>query len=307
MFGVDPNSHPEREIPIARIHPNHREATRASTVPSPAKMAAFMTPSSASSGRRLRPLASLSWPGHFETHAALQPEVRFVGVNYEITESKLAEQRLERSLAEKVSLLEEIHHRVKNNLQIVCSLLAMQAHCIDPKSPPSSTTVRTVLAPWPGFTSNSTATRNTSSVDLAAYAQDLSAQLIQTYSSSSSITCRVEAASVPVPIEQAVPCGLILNELITNAVKYAYPAGAGEILIAIQSENHWVTMAVSDKGVGLPPHFAGASQSSLGMTLVHALTDQLEGTLAIAPPPGASFTIRFLRRTAPPFSSAASA
>jgi two-component sensor histidine kinase len=132
-----------------------------------------------------------------------------------------------------------------------------------------------------------------SSVDLASYGRDLVAQLCRSYARSASITCRIETSPTRLVIEQAIPCGLILNELVTNAFKHAYPNGRGEIFIQLSSEEDRVRMTVSDQGVGMPADFNCKASKSLGMLLVNMLVQQLSGHLEIGTPPGASFTVRF--------------
>jgi len=100
---------------------------------------------------------------------------------------------------------------------------------------------------------------------------------------------------VRLQIDQAIPCGLILNELVTNALKYAYPNGKrGEVVIELrESDAGMVTLSVSDQGVGLPAEFDWSNSASMGLPIVDLLTQQLGGTLAVRTSPGASFTIEF--------------
>lgn len=259
------------------------------------------------------PDGSLHWvashaQAYFESHGEHRTAVRFVGVNQEITERKLAEEGLKRTLDEKVALLEEIHHRVKNNLQIVCSLLAMQADSVkDQETAAQLQDCERRVTSMAMIHQQLYNHDDLSSVDLGGYGQDLAAQLFACYSRSALTSYRLEATSIRLPIEQAIPCGLILNELITNAFKYAYPDGKGEILIAISSVGPLVSMTVSDQGVGLPVDFNWETSKSLGMTLVHVLTEQIDGEIEIGAPPGASFTVRFMKKAAPPAVSGASA
>jgi two-component sensor histidine kinase len=132
-----------------------------------------------------------------------------------------------------------------------------------------------------------------SSIDFAVYGRDLAVRLFSTYSQNATITYRLELAPITLAIAQAIPLGLILNELITNALKYAYPDGNGEILIQLSSEGHQVCMTVSDNGAGLPANFDLQTSKSLGLTIIQALTDQLQGELEIGTPPGACFIVRF--------------
>lgn len=215
-------------------------------------------------------------------------------VNRDISERKQAEEELKRSLNDKVALLQEVHHRVKNNLQVIASLLAMQASCVEnaettAKLQISERRVMSMAMIHESLYSN----ESMSSLDFAEYGADLVAQLFAFYPQGESVTYNIQAASTTLPIEQAVPCGLILNELVTNALKYAYPDGKGEILIRLSSHDDHVCLSVSDQGVGLPLDFNASESKSLGMKLVRALTEQLDGNLEVGPSPGASFTVRF--------------
>ncbi len=136
-----------------------------------------------------------------------------------------------------------------------------------------------------------------SSINLADYVEELTGQLFSSYASSPDITYRLEVKPAKLSIEQSIPCGLILNELITNALKYAYPDGRGEILIRVGAEQEEVWFEVSDEGVGMPSHFDWKESKSLGMQIIHALTSQLDGNLEIRNgQQGAAFTVRFMRQ-----------
>lgn len=212
----------------------------------------------------------------------------------DITDRKLSEDSLRRSLSEKLALLQEVHHRVKNNLQIVYSLLAMQASVsmdqdLINKLADSQRRVMSMAMIHEHLYRHD----DMSSIDLAEYVSDLAAHLFSSYTQSPAIRYRLELVPTRLTIEQSVPCGLILNELITNAIKYAYPGGAGEICISVSETADSISMTVSDNGVGIPAGFNWETSKSLGMTLVEQLTTQLDGRLTVGPPPGASFTITF--------------
>jgi PAS domain S-box-containing protein len=212
----------------------------------------------------------------------------------DLTDRKASEDSLKRSLKEKLALLQEVHHRVKNNLQIISSLLAMQASVlldaeIVAKLADSQRRVMSMAMIHEHLYRH----EDMSSIDLAEYVRDLTAHLFSSYVQTPSIIPRLDLVPTKLSIEQSVPCGLILNELITNAIKYAYPAGKGEIQVRLTVAEDTVAMTVSDRGVGLPANFDSETSKSLGMTLVQQLTLQLDGRLEIGKPPGASFTVTF--------------
>ncbi len=205
--------------------------------------------------------------------------------------------RLERSILEKQTLLQEVHHRVKNNLQIISSLLSMQASLIEDKAAlaklrDSERRVKSMAM----IHEHLYRQKDMSSIDLAEYLGDMTAELSSSVGNTG-IGFRLDASPVAIPIDQAIPCGLLLNELLTNALKYAYPSGTGEVLVKLSSEDHSIAITVADSGVGLPADFDCNSTQSLGMTIIQALTQQLEGELEISSVSGASFTIRFPKVT----------
>ena len=213
----------------------------------------------------------------------------------DITERKRSEDSLRRSLNEKLALLQEVHHRVKNNLQIISSLLAMQASGIveGELGNALADSQRRVMS-MAMIHEHLYRHDDMSSIDLAEYIRDLAAHLFSSYTQSPLITYRLELETARLTIEQSIPCGLILNELLTNAIKYAYPSGEGEICISLAERAGDVSMTVCDYGVGLPADFSCETCKSLGMTLAaKQLTLQLDGRLEVGGPPGASFTITF--------------
>jgi two-component sensor histidine kinase len=133
-----------------------------------------------------------------------------------------------------------------------------------------------------------------SAVDVAVYTRGLAAALFSSYSAGALISYRLEAASIMLTIEQAIPCGLILNELITNALRYAYPDKRGQIFIGLAREGDYVSLTVSDEGIGIPKGFDLETSKSLGLMLVRLLANQLGGGLQIGTGcPGSSFIVRF--------------
>jgi two-component sensor histidine kinase len=211
--------------------------------------------------------------------------------------------RLELALNERAVLFQEIHHRVKNNLQIIASLLSMQARLVKHREAvenfkEAELRVKSMSLIHEQLYSQ----KEFGSVDLADYIQRLAPQLLASYEGGGRVGLRLDLEPTKLTLDQSIPCGLILNELITNALKYAYPNGKGEIFVSLSSRSGDVTMTVSDSGAGLPVDFDWRKSKSLGMTIIQALTKQLHGKLEVGPPPGAAFTLRIpidSRRDAP--------
>ncbi|MEE8392665.1 MAG: histidine kinase dimerization/phosphoacceptor domain -containing protein [Anaerolineae bacterium] len=215
----------------------------------------------------------------------------------EIVERVRAEDQIKASLKEKEVLLKEIHHRVKNNLQVVSSMLSLQARSVKDESTlkvlqESQNRVRSMALIHERLYRSHDLAR----VDFGVYIRDLAAQLVRSYRSySGPVNLTVDADDVFLDIDTAIPCGLITNELISNSLKYAFPNGReGEIRIKIHSDHDdQLTMIVSDNGIGLPEGLDFRNTESLGMQLVNALVDQMEGSVELRSNGGTEFKITF--------------
>jgi PAS domain S-box-containing protein len=227
------------------------------------------------------------------------PEIRGLLGNYhDITARKRADAKLRESLREKEALLKEVHHRVKNNLQVVTSLLRLEAgRSAEPGTKAvlreMQSRIRTMAVLHETLYRSSTF----ASVELAAYLKQLATHLFRAHNTDpSGVRLGLDLMPVTVELDQAIPCGLLVNELLTNCLKHAFPLGrGGEVRIALQlAAEGQVRLQVSDTGPGLPAGFDVSRSQSLGLQLVSDLTRQLRGTLEIGPPgQGASFTVTF--------------
>ncbi len=220
-----------------------------------------------------------------------------VGTGRDITEQRKAEERIERNLHEKELLLKEIHHRVKNNLTIITSLLNLQTDRIIRKEDAlkalnesrdrvySMALVHEKLYKSEDF----------ASVDMQAYIHDITRQLVQSHQTGNNIKVNIEAGQARLDINTAIPCGLILNEIITNSFKHAFPEGRdGELHITFAKKKGGLfLLRIADNGIGLPTNFDIDASDTLGMTLIKLLSDQLSAELAIKNKNGTAFEIRF--------------
>lgn len=221
---------------------------------------------------------------------------RFIVLSRDITERKNAEEAIKASLHEKEALLKEVHHRVKNNLQVIASLLRLDTG----RSANEGT--KLVLREMQGRIRSMALLHETlyrsgnfAQVDLAAYLAQLATQLFRGQNTDSRrVALHLDLATNVLAIDRAIPCGLIVNELLTNAIKYAFPdEREGEVRIVMGSSPEGIIrLTVSDTGRGLPEDFETRRQASLGLQLVSDLTRQLGGVLDIQPSP-ASFTVSF--------------
>jgi PAS domain S-box-containing protein len=215
----------------------------------------------------------------------------------DITERKRAEEQIKASLKEKDVLLKEVHHRVKNNLQVISSLLSLQSHYLKDQTAcavfqESQDRVRSMALVHQQLYES----RDLSGIDATEYIRSLAGNLFRSYGVDSDlIQLKIEADQIKLGIDTAIPCGLLINELISNALKHAFPEGrAGEVRVELRSqEDGQLLLRVGDNGIGLPALMDYRRTASLGLQLVNALTEQLGGTIQLRPPPGTAFEMRF--------------
>lgn len=205
--------------------------------------------------------------------------------------------QIEVNLREKEALLREIHHRVKNNLQVISSLLNMQSHHLDdPRMADAISEGQNRVKAMALIHQKLYQTEQLSEIDFHEYAQQLLAHLSAALSvPGKKINNTVTGAALKLDIDTAIPLGLILNELITNAYKYAFQGVTeGTLKVDLQrDEAAFYHLRISDNGRGFPADFSESKVNSLGLKLVRMLIEQLEGSLTISNDPGASFYIRF--------------
>jgi two-component sensor histidine kinase/putative methionine-R-sulfoxide reductase with GAF domain len=207
-----------------------------------------------------------------------------------------SEQQLRAALQEKEVLLKEIHHRVKNNLQVVSSLLKLQSqYCDDPQTldafRESQNRVKSMALVHERLYRSSDMAR----IDFGDYIRSLARDLFRSYNAHvSGITLEVEAVDGVLDIDRATPCGLITNEIISNALKHAFPDGqAGQISVGLERSEDVFTLSVKDNGVGFAQDLDFTKTDSLGLKLIHTLVRQLKGTLEVHRHSGTEFEIRF--------------
>lgn len=216
----------------------------------------------------------------------------------DITERRTVETRLRASLEEKEILLKEIHHRVKNNLQIVSSMLNLQRDQVTDTAAlerfkESQNRVRSIAL----FHEKLYQSEDLARVDVGDYLRGITRGLFATYGeSAAAIELAVEAENVALGVDSAIACGLIVNELVSNSLKHAFPGGRrGRVEVALHADGSVVTLSVSDDGVGMPDGLDLRAPGTLGLQLVRILTEQVGGTIQLDRGPGTRFSITFLR------------
>lgn len=197
------------------------------------------------------------------------------------------EQALQKSVREKEVLLREIHHRVKNNMQIVDSLLYLQAQAIrshvDPVAIDAFTKSQSRIKSMAAIHDRLYRSRDLSSIECGEYLRTLVPELLRSYDISDRVTTQIESDPLRLAIDQAIPCGLIVNELLTNSLKHGFPEGRGGTVSIRLHEfaNGRYELRVEDDGIGIPEDKCLDSPGSMGLRLVRDLARQLEGELAI--------------------------
>jgi two-component sensor histidine kinase len=194
-------------------------------------------------------------------------------------------------------LLKEIHHRVKNNLQVISSLLALQAGASpDPKTRSLLAESRDRVRSMALIHEKLYQTADERGISFAGYVRDLATHLRRSYAGNSeTVVMGIDMEEVSLNIDLSVPCGLIINELLSNSLKYAFPDGRrGTIGVTLRhTEPATVVLTISDDGVGIPKELDFRNPSTLGLRIVNILVEQIKGTLELNPVQGTSFTVTF--------------
>jgi PAS domain S-box-containing protein len=219
---------------------------------------------------------------------------------WEIAERKRAEERLRASLKEKEVLLREIHHRVKNNMTIVYSLLEMQSRiATDRRHREMLDDAKARIKAMALIHEKLYGSRDLARVDFDNYLRDILKSMFTSYlKDPGRIALKMDVGDIALSIEDAIPCALIINELVANALKHAFPEERkGEITLTMLSdEKGGLELTVADNGIGLPDDLDSRKKKSMGLSLVDALVGQLQGKMELIKKQGTGFRITFTRR-----------
>ena len=218
-----------------------------------------------------------------------------VSVARDITERKKAEKVVKNSLKEKELLLMEIHHRVKNNLMVISSLLNMQSRQIKDKKVLSLLKDSQSRARSMGLIHEKLySSTDLKQINFGEYINDITEELFKTYSTNPNITLKMDVEDLMLDINTTIPLGLIVNELVSNSLKYAFTdEEKGTVTVKFHQKDDVYTLTVGDDGAGLPADLDLQNTESLGMQLVKSLTEQLEGELKLDTTNGTCFKISF--------------
>lgn len=212
-------------------------------------------------------------------------------------EYKEAEDRIQKQLREKEVLLKEVNHRVKNNMNVIASLINLQSKRVETKEQAldafkvSRDRIRSMAIIHEKLYKSEELTH----IDIKSYIDTMVKQLINTYGAFGQVDAEVHVKSIFLDINRAIPCGLIVNEVVTNSLKYAFPEERkGRIQIDLNKNNDVLfELVIQDDGVGLPHSFVEGTSESLGMQLVRVLTEQIDGELKVDGSNGVCYQIRF--------------
>jgi PAS domain S-box-containing protein len=213
----------------------------------------------------------------------------------DVTERSNAETQIRQSLQEKEVLLKEVHHRVKNNMQVISSLLSLQTeHISDPEALSSFRESQNRVRSMALVHEKLYRSESLASINFSEYVRDLLASLKRSYTISN-VDFSIESDDLRLGVDMAIPCGLIINELVSNALKHAFKGReTGTVQVRIHHNGDGKTSVdVEDNGNGLPADFDSRQSSSLGMQLVSMLTEQIGGSLSVHGGRGTHFTVTF--------------
>ncbi len=219
------------------------------------------------------------------------------GIGHDITEKKQSEAKIRKSLQEKEILLKEVHHRVKNNLQVISSILNLQSSYVKDEGTLSILKESQNRIKSMAFIHESLyQTKDFSSINFSEYIINLSQNLIHSYSNfDREIKLNLDIQNVFLNLDLAIPCGLIINEIVSNALKHAFveKMEGGEVSIKMKIVEDDLILLIGDNGKGLPKHIDYRNTESLGLQLVVTLTDQLSGTIELHLEKGTNYSIVF--------------
>jgi PAS domain S-box-containing protein len=218
---------------------------------------------------------------------------------YDNTERKEIDRRVRDSLKEKEVLLQEVHHRVKNNLQVISSILNLQSSYIDdPKTLEVLRESQQRIKSMSFIHETIYRTADFSKLEFTEYVRTITNNLVQSYrTGNEAVELVMNMEEVYLNLDQSIPCGLIVNELVSNALKYAFKGREqGKLTVGLKEKNNHIELRIKDDGVGLPKDFSYEKTNSLGIQLVYALLEQIDAEMEVKVRKGTEFLIKFQRK-----------
>jgi two-component sensor histidine kinase/PAS domain-containing protein len=218
-------------------------------------------------------------------------------IAHDITDQKAAEENIRQSLKEKEVLLKEVHHRVKNNLQVISSILNLQSSYVkDKKSLDLLLESQNRIKSMAFVHESLYQTKDFSNINFSSYVENICSNLVHSYSNPDNPpVLNMDLESIQLNLDTAIPCGLIINELISNALKYAFKGKEeGRLDVEVKTSGETLKIVIADNGKGLPENIDFRNTESLGLQLVVTLVEQINGKIALETKKGTKFTIEFV-------------
>ena len=221
------------------------------------------------------------------------------GIAHDVTQRKIAEEQIRQSLKEKEVLLKEVHHRVKNNLQVISSILNLQSSYVN-----DNNTINLLkecqnrIKSMAYIHESLYQTKDFSEINFSEYLVTLVKNLTHSYNTfDNRIKSRFEVENLFLNLDTSIPCGLIVNELVSNSLKYAFPENKeGCIFVQLKVDKETVILSIGDNGIGLAENIDYKNTASLGLQLVVTLVEQISGEINLDTKKGTNFTIKFKRK-----------
>ncbi len=215
----------------------------------------------------------------------------------EVEERKKTEEELKKILNEKEILIKEVHHRVKNNFNVISSLISLKSGAVDERAKEIFVEVDQSLKTMARIHEFFYKSEKITNINIGEYFNNITDDLVSTFNlSGRDVRINKEIESVSVNLNQAITCGLLLNEIISNAMKYAFPSdweGEPEINISLKNDNGFIEIRIGDNGCGIPAGVDRETSDSLGLTLIYMFPEQLGGSIESDINNGTNYTIRF--------------
>lgn len=221
--------------------------------------------------------------------------VKLTGIFQDISDRKKADEKIQNLLIEKDTILKEVHHRIKNNMTTLYSLLSIQSLQSEDQSfknllQDSASRVRSMMVLYDTLYRS----EKTQSMSIKKYLPILMQQIIEIFPSQKKVKIESEIDDIELQAQSLTPLGIFINELITNTIKYAFPnRDSGLIRVTAQKKNNEVEIIYSDDGIGISPSIQINNPQGFGLQLINLLARQLNGSVSIEPSDGAKFVLRF--------------
>ena len=232
---------------------------------------------------------------HFETYAFKPEEGKFAALVKDITDRKMMEEKIENLLKEKDLILKEVHHRIKNNMNVISSLLELQSNVLtDPASQGALLDAANRIQSMEVLYDKLYRSENLSALSIRDYLPSLIEEVVKLFPNSADVSVSLKLEDIVFDAKQLSTIGIIVNELVTNAMKYAFrDRKDGRLTVSARKEDDHVALILEDNGIGLPESVSIENSSGFGMQLIGMLIMQLRGSIDISRRNGTKFMIKF--------------